>query len=185
MQSKKFFTTRDLCYIAMMAAVIAVCALIAIPLPGGVPFTLQTWAILLAGIVLGPTKGVIAVLVYILLGLAGVPIFHAGRSGLEMLSGPTGGFIIAFPVLALAAGLFRKKKVYILAAAMVAATIVHLSFGMLWFVIILDSNFAAAFTATVAPFILPDIFKIIAAIIIGKRIRVALSPASSQSDLAA
>ncbi|MCL2355896.1 MAG: biotin transporter BioY [Defluviitaleaceae bacterium] len=234
---RKSFSVRDLCYIAIMTAVIAVCAFIVIPLPGGVPFTLQTWAILLAGMILGPKKGVVAVLIYILLGLVGVPIFHGGRSGLEVLAGPTGGFLISFPLLAFAAGLrrahterrgqmpsaaanapenregdagnrgirrgFRRylngllenvrshspeaasernKKArskrtqnIILAAAMIAATIVNWTFGMTWFVVVMSSTFATAFAATVAPFILPDLFKIIAAIIVGRRIQAALS----------
>lgn len=100
MQKPKKLTTRELCYIGVFAIIIAACAQIAIPQPGGVPFTLQVWAVSLAGIVLGLKNGVIATLVYILLGAVGAPVFSRFTGGFGIILGPTGGFILTFPILA-------------------------------------------------------------------------------------
>ncbi len=79
---------RDICYIALFTALIAVLAQISIPLPGGVPLTLQTFAVPLAGLVLGSKRGTIATAVYVLLGAVGVPVFagfSVGRGSLGLL----------------------------------------------------------------------------------------------------
>lgn len=94
----------DLALIAGFAALIAVCALLpAINVGAGlVPITLQTFAVLLAGAVLGMTRGFLAVLLYVVVGVAGAPVFSGGAGGIAVLSGPTAGYLIGFP---LAAGL--------------------------------------------------------------------------------
>ena len=89
----------------MFAAVIAVLAQIAIPLPSGVPVTLQTFAVALTGVVLGAKRGSIATFVYILLGAVGVPVFSGFNGGLGAIVGKTGGFIWGFLFLAFFAGL--------------------------------------------------------------------------------
>ena len=93
-------TAKDLSYIAMGVALIAVCSWISIPLP--VPITLQTFAICLITAVLGLRLGLWAVVVYILLGAAGLPVFSGFRSGIGTLLGTTGGDIIGFVFTALA-----------------------------------------------------------------------------------
>src|SRR5919112_6351044 len=96
----------DLGLIAVFAALVAGSALVAaIPVGGlGVPITLQTLAVMLTGLALGPGRGFAAVGLYTLLGLAGLPIFSQGRSGLGILAGPSAGYIIAFPIAALVVG---------------------------------------------------------------------------------
>lgn len=174
-QNRRFFSTRDICYIGIFAAIIAVCAQVTVPFIGGVPFTLQTWGVALAGVVLGAKRGVAAVLVYILVGAVGVPVFSGFGGGFGVIFGVTGGFILAFPVLAFAAGISaRPGNVFILAAGLVAGTAVFLTLGMLWFAAVTGGTVAAAFAAAVAPFILPEIFKIVAVIIVGKSIQMAL-----------
>jgi len=96
---------KDICLIGFCAAVIAVCALISIPMPYGVSMTLQTFAVPLAGIILGAKRGTVATVVYILLGAVGLPIFSNMTGGPGVVFGPTGGFILSFPALALAAGI--------------------------------------------------------------------------------
>jgi len=172
---EKFFTTHDICLIGIFAAIIAVCAQLRIPL--AVPFTMQTWAVMFAGIVLGTKNGVAAVLVYILLGFFGAPVFNGFTGGPGVVFGPTGGFILTFPVMAWAAGIARKKKVYILATVLVVAAIVNLSFGMVWFSLFTSHNLSNAFRFAVAPFLLPELFKIAAVITIGGGIRKALEKA--------
>jgi len=96
----------DLGLIAVFAALVAAAALVpGLALNGfGVPVTFQTLAVMLTGLVLGPTRGFAAVGLYTLLGLAGLPIFSQGRSGLGILAGPSAGYIIAFPIAAFVVG---------------------------------------------------------------------------------
>ena len=97
--------TKDLTIIALMAAVTVIMAQIAIPMPAGVPMTLQTLAVTLAGVILGAKRGAISMLIYLLLGAVGLPVFSGFRGGLAMLVGPTGGFLISFPIMAFIIGL--------------------------------------------------------------------------------
>ena len=93
----------DIALIAAFAAFVAVCALLpAIKVAGPVPITLQTFAVLLSGAVLGSRRGFLAVLLYVVAGAAGLPIFSGGAAGLAVLTGPTAGYLVGFP---LAAGL--------------------------------------------------------------------------------
>jgi biotin transport system substrate-specific component len=101
-QAKRRWNGTDLGLIAVFAALVAAAALVpGLALNGfGVPITFQTLAVMLTGLVLGPARGFAAVGLYTLLGLAGLPIFSQGRSGLGILAGPSAGYIIAFPIAA-------------------------------------------------------------------------------------
>ena len=93
------FSVRDICYAGLFAAVIAVMAQISIPMPLGVPMTMQTFAITLAAVVLGSKLSAIATLVYLLLGAVGVPVLANFSGGIDKFVGPTGGFLISFHFL--------------------------------------------------------------------------------------
>jgi biotin transport system substrate-specific component len=95
-------TTTDLALVAAFAALIAVCALLPAIEIGVVDITLQTFAVMLAGAALGARRGFLAALLYVVVGCAGLPVFSQGGAGLATLAGPSGGYLIAFP---LAAGL--------------------------------------------------------------------------------
>jgi biotin transport system substrate-specific component len=104
-------TTTDLALIATFAALIAVCSVSA-ALPfgvHGVPITLQMFGIFLAGAVLGAKRGFLAVLLYLAVGAAGLPIFAGGTSGLAPFSGVTGGYLIAFPFAAAITGFVVER----------------------------------------------------------------------------
>jgi len=91
-------TSTDLALIAGFAALVAVCAILpAINISGPVPITLQTFGVLLSGAVLGARRGFLAVLLYLVLGAAGLPIFAGGSSGMATFTGPSGGYLISFP----------------------------------------------------------------------------------------
>jgi biotin transport system substrate-specific component len=97
----------DVALISTFAAFVAVCAILpGIPTPSGVPITLQTFAVILAGLVLGWRRGGLAVLLYVVLGLAGLPIFSGGVGGVAVLAGPSVGYLLAFPFAAALAGVF-------------------------------------------------------------------------------
>ena len=152
----------DLGLIAVFAALVAGSALIAaIPVGGlGVPITLQTLAVMLTGLALGPGRAFAAVGLYVLLGLAGLPIFSGGRSGLGVLAGPSAGYIIGFVFAATAVGWLtvvvlrrtagrpgRFRAVLLFAAAMVSSIIFVHSLGILGMMVNAKLDFAKAFLA--------------------------------------
>ncbi|NCT89896.1 biotin transporter BioY [Cellulomonas sp. APG4] len=126
----------DVALVATFAAFIAVCAVLpAIPVPGmAVPITLQTFGVMLAGLVLGPVRGALAVLLYLAVGLAGLPVFAQGTGGLAVLGKPSLGYLLAFPLAAALAGwlagrALRARRLVLLAvfgSAMAASlTFIH------------------------------------------------------------
>ncbi len=105
-RQRKRWSSTDLSLIAVFAALIAALAIVpGIPVGAlGVPITLQTLGVMLAGMVLGPGRGGAAVGLYVLAGLAGLPVFSGFRNGLGVLAGPSAGYLIAFPFAAMLAG---------------------------------------------------------------------------------
>ena len=99
--------TVDIALISLFTAIICVCSWLSIPM--GVPVSLQTFAVFTAAAVLGAKKSVISVVIYILLGLAGVPVFTGFRSGAAVVTGPTGGYLLGFVFAAIIIGTMTKK----------------------------------------------------------------------------
>jgi biotin transport system substrate-specific component len=158
---RKRWNATDLGLIAVFAALVAGSALIAaIPVGGlGVPITLQTLAVMLTGLALGPGRAFAAVGLYVLLGLAGLPIFSGGRSGLGILAGPSAGYIIAFPLAAAAVGWFavfiirrtlKYRAALLFAAAMVTSIVLVHSLGVLGMVVNAKLELSKAFLADLA-----------------------------------
>lgn len=103
------FAPSDIALVAVFAALVAVLSLApAIPLAGPVPITLQTLGVALAGLALGPVRGFLAVLLYLLVGFAGLPVFAGGAAGLAVLAKPSAGYLVSFPIAALVAGLLSR-----------------------------------------------------------------------------
>lgn len=171
-QRSASLSSRDITQIGLAAALIAILAQISIPMPAGVPMTLQTFAIPFVAIILGSKKGTIAAVIYVLLGAVGLPVFAGFKGGLGIVLGLTGGFIVSFPIMAFLAGLGLEMggtvKLY---AGLVAGAVINYIIGTCWFVVAAHSTFAAAFAACVLPFIPTAIIKIILAGIIGKKVR--------------
>ncbi|MGN1003393.1 MAG: biotin transporter BioY [Oscillospiraceae bacterium] len=169
--------TRDLVYIALFAVLMAVCSWISIPILQ-VPYTLQTFAVFLAVGVLGGKRGTLAVLVYILLGAVGVPVFSGFTGGLGILLGNTGGYIIGFLFTALVMWLMEAllgKKIWVLAVSMVVGLIVCYAFGTAWFMVVYARNAGAVGLGTalgwcVIPYIIPDLVKIALALLLSRRL---------------
>ena len=163
---KKHMSTRDLVYVAVFAALMAVCAWISIPTT--VPFTLQTFGVFLAVGLLGGKRGSIAVLIYILLGAVGLPVFAGFSGGVGILLGTTGGYIIGFLGSALLYWAITARlgtKPVVMAVAMVLGLIVCYAFGTAWFMVVYAKNAGAVGLMTalgwcVFPFIIPDLCKI-------------------------
>ena len=92
-------SVKNIVLAGMFAAFLAVMSQVSLPMPTGVPITVQVFAVALVGVILGWKRGVLAVLVYILIGAVGVPVFANFKGGLSVLTGLTGGYIIAWPVM--------------------------------------------------------------------------------------
>ena len=153
---------------ALMAAVTCILAPLSVPI-GPVPISLTNFAIYLSLYLLDWKKGTLSYLIYLLLGLVGLPVFSGFTGGLAKLAGPTGGYIIGYIFMALVIGLIvtkTKKKFYIYLLAMVAGTIVCYTFGTAWYVFSTKTALLPALTACVFPFLPGDAIKIILASLI-------------------
>lgn len=165
--------TKNIIYCAMFATITAVLAQISIPLPGGVPLTLQTLAVSLAGIILGSKRGFVAILVYVLMGCFGLPVFASLTGGAGIVAGATGGFIISFPIMSFIIGLVceRTDNKPLIFLGMVLGSIVNYAVGALQFAIVTNSSLYNAFLVSVLPFILVGLIKAALATIIGSTIK--------------
>jgi len=169
---------RNICFIAIFTAMIAVCAQITIPMPMGVPFTLQNFAVLLAGIVLGAKKSTLSAIIYIMLGIIGVPVFAGFKGGFVVILGPTGGFIVSFPLMALCAGIFsdissNKKcmvQSFLIAAGLILGVAIHYICGVFILSMVTSSSLKNAFIVVLL-FIPLDIIKMILSGIIGMTVK--------------
>ena len=156
----------DMAYIALMAVVIAICSWISIP--GPVPFTMQTFGVFMSVGLLGGCRGTLAVLLYLFMGIIGIPVFSGFTAGIGHLLGATGGYIAGFLFSALLMWLFEHilgRKPWVLIVSMVAGLLVCYLFGTLWFVAVYTAQtgpmgFWAALMACVIPYIIPDLLKI-------------------------
>ena len=164
--------------VGLFAAILSICAPIAIRLPfTAVPISLATFAVYLCGAVLGPYLGTASVAIYLLLGLAGVPVFSNYTQGVPVLVGPTGGYIIGYLFMAFSTGLAVKKmpKKYLgYPIGMVIGTVACYAIGTAWFMFQTKTAFTAAMTMCVYPFIPTDIMKIVAAIALAYPLNYAL-----------
>lgn len=169
--------TKDLALCALFAALMAVCAWISIP--ATVPFTLQTFAVFAALGVLGGKRGTIAFLVYLLLGIVGIPVFSGFRGGIGVLLGTTGGYLLGFLFAALIvwgmeARFGSKTGIFILSS--VLGMLVCYAFGTAWYLIVYTRSTGAVSLATVlgwcvVPFLIPDAVKIALAVLLRGRLR--------------
>lgn len=156
---------KDMCFIALSAAIIAVCSLISFPI-GAIPVTLQTFATALVGYFLGSRNGMAATALYIVIGAIGLPVFAGFKGGFSVIAGPTGGFLIGFIIMAFLCGL-GKKTGHIWSAILlgiVGLIACHVC-GIAWFAILLRSSYSIwqAFTVASAPFLIKDAISVVAA----------------------
>ena len=171
------FSVRDMALSALFAALIAVCSWISVP--SAVPFTLQTFGVFMAAGLLGGKRGTVSVLIYILLGAAGIPVFSGFKGGAGVLAGSTGGYIVGFLFTALIMWLFEAKarnRKYRLPISMAVGLLACYAFGTAWFMVVYarDSGSIGLITALswcVFPYIIPDALKILLAAVMTRRLR--------------
>ncbi len=164
----KRMKTIDLVLIAVFSSLVAVFSLFSIPNPISVPLTLQTFIIALSGFVLGSSKGVASVLVYIAVGTIGAPVFTGFQGGFSVLFGMTGGFIMGFIPLVFLCGIKTDKLIVKLLFSFAGIISCH-ACGVLWFSRY-SENIINAFLTSSFPYVLKDLVSVVLAMIISKKI---------------
>ena len=173
--------TYDMAYIAVFTVLIAICSWISIPMT--VPFTLQTFAVFLSVSILGGRRGTMAVLVYVLLGAVGIPVFAGFTGGPGIILNTTGGYIVGFILSALIMWLTESlfgKKLPVQILSMVLGLLACYAVGTVWFMFVYMRQTGAVGLGTVLgwcviPFIIPDAVKIALALMLGNTLRRPLS----------
>lgn len=168
--------TKDMMLTALFAVLISVCAWISIP--AAVPFTMQTFGVFLAAGVLGGKRGTFAVVIYLLLGAVGLPVYAGGTSGIGILLGSTGGYMVSWIFTGLILWAVQTafgKKTWTAAVSMVLGLITCYTLGTAWFVTVYARNVGhigvwTALSMCVIPFVIPDLIKLTLALMLRKRL---------------
>ena len=171
------FTTREMVLAGMFAAVLAVISQLSIPTPAGVPVTIQVFGVALVGAVLGWKLGLCSVLVYILIGAAGLPVFANFGGGIRSLIGLTGGYIWAWPVRAVLCGIRPglKNRISDLAVriflSLIGLAAVELIGGLQWAALSGDMTAGAVFAYSMVAFVPKDIVITILGVIVSEPVK--------------
>ena len=192
MKNGSIRTTKNIIFIGLFAAITAVLSQIAIPLPTNVPLTLQTFAVALAGYFLGAVKGTVAMVVYVMLGAVGVPVFANWKGGFSVITGATGGFIVGFIFMALLCGVgssvFSSKKlsgkVLAVLLGIAGLAVCHL-LGFGWYAIFAKVSLGKSFMVVSLPYLIKDIGSVIAAYVISEELIKRLAKTGAYSAKAA
>lgn len=172
-RSRHRFSTRELVLGGMFAAVLAAISQLSIPMPTGVPITVQVFGVVLIGVVLGWRLGLLSTVTYILIGAVGLPVFSNFRGGLGVLTGLTGGYIWAWPFLAVLSGLRPKTKrpslntFLTVLSSLVGLALMELAGGLQWAALAGDMSPGAVFSYSIVAFIPKDIILTILAVLLG------------------
>lgn len=161
---------KTMVFIGLFSAITGILSQIAIPMFSGVSFTLQTFAVALAGYYLGTKNGTISVIIYLLLGAVGLPVFTNFQGGIAKLTGVTGGFLFGFILLVICCGLPLKKTYQRIIAGIVGLILCHLC-GVIQFSIVTQNTLWQAFLIASLPYILKDIISIILAMKLSDKLK--------------
>jgi biotin transport system substrate-specific component len=153
----------DIVLIIISSLLIGISAQISIGWP--VPFTMQTFVVLMTGALFGAKRGVLTILLYLTEGAVGLPVFSAGRGGIAMFAGPTGGYLAGFLAAALVTGFLAQRgwdrKIFTTIIAMIAGNILIYAFGLCW--LGYQTGLNNALSIGLYPFITGDLIKVIIA----------------------
>lgn len=157
---------RDMTLTAVFAALLAICSQIVIPL-GVIPLTLQTAAVYITALALGPVRGIAAIGLYILLGAVGLPVFAGATAGIGVLAGPTAGFLWGFLLVPLISGTLIGKmnpnRFLSYLIALLPGFLVVFGLGLVWLKYTLALSWSTALTAGVLPYLPGDFGKMVLA----------------------
>ncbi len=168
--------TKSMVLCAVFSAILCIFCVLTVPI-GTVPVSMATFAIMLTAIILGPKKGSISVIIYILLGSVGLPVFSGFKGGFQVLVGPTGGYIWSYIFMVLLIGSVTKKYAnsrIIIFISCVASIIICYIFGTVQFALVQGTSFVSALSVCVLPFIPFDILKAILAVFLGSAVKTRL-----------
>ncbi len=161
--------------IALMAAIISVLGPLSVPLPfTPVPVSFTIMAVYLTSYLLGSKTGTLSVIIYILVGLAGLPVFSGFTGGAAKLVGPTGGYIIGFIFIAIIGGFFVDKfkgNFFLSLLGMAIGTAICYLFGSLWLAYQASMNLKQELLAGVVPYVALDCAKMVIAVLLGKQVK--------------
>ncbi len=171
---KRKITTKNMILCAFFAALTSVSSQIAIPLPfSPVPISLASIFAIGSGIISGPLTGLLSQLIFLLIGSVGMPVFSRMQGGFSVLAGPTGGYLLTYPVASFVAGFITQKKGHsalFCFLGYLSGTVICYLFGTLWFMISTHSNLYTAVLQCVLPFLTTDCAKIILGSLFCKKI---------------
>ncbi len=175
----KNITIKEMAFCAVFAALLCVLAPLSIPI-GPVPISLTILVIYLAVVVIGTKYSLISYIVYLLLGLCGLPVFSGFSGGVAKLAGPTGGYLIGFILMILVGGTLYQKttKVWLGGIYLFIGVLIDYVFGTIWFILMMDTTLSYALSVCVLPFLPVDIIKIVLAIALGTIVKNALVKAN-------
>lgn len=184
--------TKDVVLEAACTFLIIIGAYIAVPI-GPVPFVLTNFMIMLIGLLFGWKKAVIATVIYLVLGAVGLPVFSNGKAGFAHIIGLTGGFLISFIPLAFISGLAQNRSPLLKAVFLIAGSLVVYSIGVPWALWVSKNiiapetgkaawDLATALKYCVYPFLIPNVFKIAAAVGLSLVLKPVLKPFISKED---
>jgi biotin transport system substrate-specific component len=166
---------RKVVYASLLAALIAVGAYIAVPIPiVPVPIVLQNLFVLLSGLLLGSRWGLASMGIYLLAGSMGIPVFAGGKGGLAHFLGPTGGYLIGFAACAWLTGLISERFNRGLRTditAVVAGSLAAYLFGVPWLKMMTGMEWTRACVLGMAPFLIGDVIKAAAAVMVARAVR--------------
>lgn len=164
---------QKIAFTGILAAMICLLAPLSLP-AGAIPISLATFAIYITACIVNVKTSVCAVIIYILLGAVGLPVFSSFRGGFHMLAGITGGYLIGYipcaVIIGLLVGKFENKK-WIYPLSIILGTAMCYLIGTLWYMLQTDSGFSSALTVCVLPFIIGEIVKIPVASLVGMTLR--------------
>ena len=165
---KRHKLIKNISIISLFSVIIVLCSWLTIPFT--IPFTLQTFAIFSCLLLLGSKRGMVSIILYLLLGLIGLPVFSGFKSGFATMIGPTGGYMLGFIFMGIIYYAFEmtlinknKEKIIFRLIALLIGLLVCYFLGTLWFSYVTDaftvSGFVSELLIAVIPFIIPDLLK--------------------------
>ena len=163
--------TKNITLCALFCAGMVCCAQIAVPMPSGVNFTLQSFAAALIGFSLKPRRAFVCSIIYVMSGTIGLPFFSAFSGGMGVIMGPTGGFLMCLPVFSALCGMsfYVNHKTYKTSLIVLAVALLHLC-GILWFSYVTANPILSSFLSASLIYLPKDFISVFAAFLVSKRI---------------
>ncbi len=177
---------KEITLVGMCAALMAIFSQLSIPLPfTSVPVTLQVFGLVILAVVVGAKIGTIALIVYVIIGTIGLPVFANFHSGFGVLIGPTGGYIAGFVIMAFLIGYTSSKqnKIFLFIASFIGVAI-DLLLGTIQLKIVTGMTMQAALIAGLYPFIIKDLITVTIAVIIGLKVKKSVESILTQNAVA-